>query len=405
MIPRITNREAVITGCGVVNAVANDFNQFGDAMMRAKAGLSDIESFAATGLRNAKACEAKGFDAEAVRHQRGERQMDRSSALVLAAFDEAMAMAKLDPASITPHRGAMLSGSTLGGAVTGFRYYQNALKGKQRPSALRDYSMHSPGYRIAIETGFMGPNLVYSSACTSSNLALATAQDMIRMGRADAVIVAGFDPMSEVSAAGFSVMRNVSPSICRPFDKNRDGLVLGEGAAVLIIEGGDVAAERGATILAKLRGYGLSSDAYHMTAPDITARGPMMAMENAIKMADAAAEDVDFICAHGTGTEHNDAIEAKALYGIFGKRAETIAVASIKSMVGHTLGAAGAMNAVASISASAHGIIPPTLNFSTPLTNHPLSCSAESRKGSYRLVLSNAFGFGGSNCSILIEIA
>ncbi|WP_293573966.1 beta-ketoacyl synthase [Phaeobacter sp.] len=405
MIPHMSNRGAVVTGCGVINAIANDFSSFGEAMSRAESGLGDISTFPANGLRNPRACEAKGFDAEAIRIKRGDKRMDRSSALTLAAFDQAMEMAQLDPATVNPRRGAVLSGSTLGGARTGMDYYRGQRAGKRRPSTLRDYSLHSPGYRLCIETGFMGPNLVYSTACTSSNLALATAQDLIRAGKADVVLVAGFDPMSEVSAAGFSVMRNVSPELCRPFDKDRQGLVLGEGSALMIVEAEDFAAKRGAPVMAKLRGYGLSSDAHHMTAPDVTAQGPMAAMRKALEMGGAEATQVDFICAHGTGTLHNDAIEAKALHGVLGERAAEVPTASIKSMVGHTLGAAGTMNAVAAMAARAKHIIPPTVNFREAEANNPLSCAPEARPGPPSLVLSNTLGFGGSNCSVLMELA
>lgn len=405
MIPLMTNRRAVVTGCGVINAVANDFGGFANALSTDQSGLGPIESFPSDGLRNAHACEAKSFDQEAVRTKRKDRYMDRSSALVLAAFDEALAMSGLDPETVDPRRGAVVSGSTLGGAKSGLNYYKGQRNGIRKVSTLRDYSLHSPGYRVCIETGFMGPNLVYSTACTSSNLAIATAMDLVSARKADVVVVAGFDPMSEVSASGFSVMRNVSPDICRPFDKDRQGLVLGEGSAVLIVEAEDFAAKRDATVLAELRGHGLSSDAHHMTAPDVTAAGPMAAMQRAIKMAGAEARQVNFICAHGTGTPHNDAIEAKAIYGTFGNVADTVPVASIKSMVGHTLGAAGTMNAVAAIAANSRKVIPATLNFRSADKQNPLACDAQTRTGSASLVLSNTLGFGGSNCSILMEVA
>ena len=405
MIPHISSRGAVVTRCGVINAISSGLNNFGEAMARAESGLGGIASFPADGLRNPRACEARDFDAEAIRVKRGDKRMDRSSALTLAAFDQAMEMAQLDPASVNPRRGAVLSGSTLGGARTGMRYYRGQRAGIRRPGTLRDYSLHSPGYRLCIETGFMGLNLVYSTACTSSNLALATAQGLIRDGKTDVVPVAGFDSMSEVSAAGFSVMRNVSPELCRPFDKDRQGLVLGEGSALMIVEAEDFAAKRGASAMAKLHGYGLSSDGQHMTAPDVTAHGPMAAMRKALEMGGTEAKQVDFICTHGTGTLHNDAIEAKALHWVLGERAVEVPTKSIKSMVGHTLGAAGTMNAVAAMAARAKNIIPPTVNFREAEANNPLSCAPEARFGQPSLVLSNTLGFGGSNCSVLMELA
>ena len=265
--------------------------------------------------------------------------------------------------------------------------------------------MHAPGYRLCIESGFLGPNLVLSTACTSSNLALAVAHDLVRTDKADVVIAGGFDTMSQVSCSGFSVMRNVTPGICRPFDRNRDGLVLGEGSAVLIVEADDFAARRGARALAAIRGYGIVSDARSMTAPDPTAAGPAACMRQAIDMAGLTPAGVDLICAHGAGTLLNDQTEAKALCDVFGPHGGEISCASIKSMLGHTLGAAGAMNVAAAVAARRGGYIPPTIHFEEPDPRDPVSCSAEARPGTPRHVLSNTLGFGGANCSVVMELA
>ena len=287
--------------------------------------------------------------------------MDRSSELVLAAFDQAVAMARIDLKGVEPMRGAVVLGSTLGGSLTGFRYYRAVRAGRRRPSQLRDCSMHAPGYRLCIESGFLGPNLVLSTACTSSNLALTVAHDLICANKADVVIAGGFDTMSPVSCAGFSAMRNVASGVCRPFDRRRDGLVLGEGGAVLIVEADD--------------------------------------------MAGLAPAAVDLICAHGTGTVLNDRTEARALRKVFGPRGGEIPCASIKSMLGHTLGAAGAMNAAAAIAARRGEFIPPTIHFEEPDPCDSVACSAAARPGAPRHVLSNTLGFGGANCSIVMELA
>ena len=404
MIPRMHPREALITGVGVVNAIACDFDAFTGALRAGRCGQGPITSFDPSGLRNPEACEATGFDPAAVRARRDERRMERSSALVLAALDQALAMARMDPRSVDPRRGAVALGSTLGGSVVGFRYYRGVREGRRRPSGLRDYSMHAPGYRICIESGFLGPNLLFSTACTSSNLALAAARDLVRADKADVVVAGGFDTMSQVSCAGFSVMRNVTPDRCRPFDRRRNGLILGEGSALLIVEAEDFALRRGAPVLGAIRGYGVSSDAHNMTAPDPTATGPARCMQQALDMAGAAPAEVDFVCAHGTGTPHNDRIEARALRKVFGPRGRELPCASIKSMLGHTLGAAGAMNAVAAVAARRGGYIPPTVHFETPDPRDPVACSAETRAGAPRRVLSNTLGFGGANCSVLLEL-
>ena len=405
MIPGMKARSALITGVGLVNAIANDFESFTEAMRAGRCGQRAITSFDASGLRNPRACEATDFDSGPVYEHRDERRMDRSSELVLAAFDQAVAMARIDLRGVDPARGAVLMGSTLGGTVTGFRYYRALREGRRRPSWLRDHSMLAPGYRLCIESGFLGPNLAFSSACTSSNLALAAACDLVRADKADVVIAGGFDPLSPISCAGFSVMRNVTPGVCRPFDRNRDGLILGEGSAVLIVEADDFAARRGARALAAVRGYGIVSDAHSMTAPDPTAAGPAACMRQAIDMAGLTSDRVDLVCAHGTGTLLNDRAEAKALRNVFGPRGAEIPCVSVKSMLGHTLGAAGAMNAAAALAAGRGGYIPPTVHFEEPDPRDPVACSAHARPAAPRHVLSNTLGFGGSNCSVVMELA
>ena len=405
MIPRMHSREALVTGVGLINAIANDFESFVGAMRVGRCGQRTISSFDASGLRNPRACEASEFDPGPVYEHRRTRTMDRSSELVLAAFDQAVAMARIELHGVDPTRGAVAMGSTLGGTVTGYRYYRAMREGRRRPSRLRDHSMHAPGYRLCIESGFLGSNLVFSTACTSSSLALAAAHDLVRTDKADVVIAGGFDPLSPISCAGFSVMRNVSPGICRPFDRNRDGLVLGEGSAVLIVEADDFAARRGARALAAIRGYGIVSDARSMTAPDPTAAGPAACMRQAIDMAGLTSDRVDLVCAHGTGTLLNDRTEAKALHNVFGPRGAEIPCASIKSMLGHTLGAAGAMNAAAALAAGRGGYIPPTIHFEEPDPRDPVACSADARPAAPRHVLSNTLGFGGSNCTVVMELA
>ena len=405
MIPRMRSRGALVTGVGLVNAIASDFGSFVEAMRAGRCGQRAITGFDASGLRNPRACEATEFDPGPLYERRESRKMDRSSELVLAAFDQAVAMARIELRGVEPARGAVVMGSTLGGSVTGYQYYRAVREGRRRPSRLRDHSMHAPGYRLCIESGFLGPNLVFSTACTSSNLALAAAHDLVRADKADVVIAGGFDPLSPISCAGFSVMRNVTPGICRPFDRNRDGLVLGEGSAVLIVEADDFAARRGARALAEIRGYGIVSDARSMTAPDPTAAGPAACMRRAIDMAGLTPDGVGWVCAHGTGTLHNDRAEARALRRVFGSRGTEIRCASIKSMLGHTLGAAGAMNAAAVLAAGRGGYIPPTIHFEEPDPRDPVACSAEARPASPRHVLSNTLGFGGSNCSVVMELA
>jgi len=403
MIPIKNNTEIVITGVGVVNAISNNFNEFISSMKQGECGLSTITEFSTNGLRNVNACGSVNFNPKVVydKYNGRHRKMERSSELVMSAYFEALAMSGLNVKKVSPDKGAVVLGSTLGGALAGQQYYKDVKSNKHRPSKLRDYSMHSPGYRICIDSGFLGPNLLFSSACTSSNQALASAIDLISYGKSEVVIAGGFDVLSEVSCSGFSAMRNVSPNICSPFDVDRQGLMLGEGSAILIIESSESARKRGAKVLATLKGYGVTSDAFHMTAPDSKAAGPIECMKKAIL---GYEDDVDLIVTHGTGTIHNDKIEAKAIHNVFGQRGKSIACTSIKSMVGHTLGAAGAMNAIAAIAGGVGGFIPPTVNFKSAEKSHALSCSGKLRSIKPKLALSNTLGFGGVNCSILIGL-
>ena len=234
-------------------------------------------------------------------------------------------------------------------------------------------------------------------------VAIGTGADLIRLDEADMVIVGGYDTMAKMTVAGFNILRNVSPERCRPFDKKRQGLVLGEGAGVLILERGDRARQRDARPLARFLGYGMSSDAYHMTAPDVTGRGPARAMEAALHDADIDAGQIDYVNAHGTGTIHNDAAETKAIRRVFGAHADDLMVSSTKSIHGHTLGAAGAIEAIAVLAGIHGGFVPPTANYREPDPKCDLDYVPNiARNLQIRVALSNNFGFGGNNCSILL---
>jgi 3-oxoacyl-(acyl-carrier-protein) synthase len=255
---------------------------------------------------------------------------------------------------------------------------------------------------VCIE-GWTGPNIAFSTACSSANMALGYAMDLIRQGEVDVMLAGGFDALAAITVAGFNVMRNVSPDRCTPFDRDRRGLVLGEGAAALVLESESHARKRGAVPLAEFMGYGASSDAHHMTAPDATARGPAMAMERALRDAGITTDDVDYVNAHGTGTTHNDAVEAKAIRRVFGERAGSLAVASTKGMHGHALGATGAIEAVSMVLSIRDAFVPPTLGFREgDAESAHLSISAVARPWPVAVALSNNLGFGGNNCSVVI---
>ena len=255
-----------------------------------------------------------------------------------------------------------------------------------------------------MEYGIHGPNIAISTACSASNVAMGYAYDLIRNGIADVMIVGGFESITEMTCAGFGVLRNLSPDTCRPFDRNRKGLVLGEGAAVVILENSEHCMRRSGRIYAEFVGYGMSSDAYHMTAPDITGKGPALAMKKAIENSGISVQDIDYINAHGTGTLYNDLIETASIKRVFGQRAYGIPISSTKSMHGHTLGAAGAIEAITIIATLKDSFIPPTINYETPDAKCDLDyVPNKSRDKSVNTILSNGFGFGGNNCSIVIR--
>lgn len=296
--------------------------------------------------------------------------MDRGSQFVLLATHQAIASSGLDVTLLDKERCCVSLGTTLGGMVNATEYYQRLKKyHKAYASLLMDHPLYTPGSRVCIEYGFLGTNIAISTACSSANVAIGYGADMIRNNEADVVVVGGYDTMAEITVAGFNVLRNVSPNYCKPFDKMRQGLVLGEGAGILILEAENHCYARGGQPYAELLGYGMSSDAYHMTAPDVTGRGPAQAIMRALDDSGVDKKTVNYINAHGTGTSHNDAIETKAIKRVFGEHAYSIPVSSTKSMHGHTLGAAGGIEAVSVVTALGGGFIPPTINYETPDPN------------------------------------
>lgn len=399
------NKRVVITGIGVISSIGNDYESFCNSLRNGASGHGRITAFDAGELRSPYGCEVKGFNPTINFSKKEIRRMDRASMLCLCSVREAVLSSGIDFNMQDRDRCGVSFGSTLGGMVSGTEYYRRLVNnGNAHASMLLDYPLYSAGTRVCMEYDLLGSNIVISTACSSSNVAMGYAFDVIRSGAADIMVTGGFDTMAELTCSGFGVLRNISPDLCRPFDKNRTGLILGEGAACLILEDADHCAKRGGRVYAEFAGYGMSSDAYHMTAPDITAKGPAMAMRSAIENSYVKPDEVDYVNAHGTGTIHNDQIECAAIKRLFGEIARNIPVSSSKSMFGHTLGAAGAIEAVASVASIQKDFIPPTINYETPDAKCDLDCVPnESRAAVINTVLSNNFGFGGNNCSIIIR--
>jgi len=393
-----------ITGVGIVSASGNDLESFARALRSGEDAAQPITAFNTSEVRGRMGCEARHFCPEEHFSRRELRRMDRGSTLLVAAARAAMDMAKLRIGDYNPERAAVSLGTTLGGMIEATNYYGHLNNtGKAYVTQLIDYPLYAAGARVCNEYGLLGANIAFSTACSSANIAIGVGADMIRLGEADLVLVGGFDTMAKMTVAGFNVLRNVSSERCRPFDKNRQGLVLGEGAGVLVLESEAHARRRNAIPLARFLGYGMSSDAYHMTAPDVTGKGPSRAIAAAISDAGIATQDINYINAHGTGTTHNDAAETKAIKRVLGEHAANVAVSSTKSMHGHTLGAAGAIEAIAIIAGMQGGFFPPTVNYQQPDPNCDLDyVPNQARDGHISVALSNNFGFGGNNCSILL---
>jgi len=401
-------RQVVVTGVGVVSPLGLDAESTWKAMVEGQPGVGDITLFDASALDVRIAAEVKGFDPVDAFGKRRARHLDRSAQLALVAVREALEASKLDPTS-SPERIGVIHGTGIGG-IGALAAGMDTLRGRG-PDWVSPYTLpmtipNMVAGEIAIEWGLRGPNFCTVTACAASAHAIAAAADLIRLGRADAMVCGGAEAaVVDVSVAGFAAMkalstRNDDPTgASRPFDLGRDGFVLGEAAAALILEDREKALARGAPVLAEVAGYGSTCDAHHMTAPHPDGDGAARAMREALADAGAAPADVGYINAHGTSTPPNDRIETMAIREVFG--ASPPPVSSTKSMTGHTLGAAGALEAVACIYALREATLPPTINHERPDPECELDVVPNvKRHAQVDLALSNSFGFGGHNVTL-----
>jgi 3-oxoacyl-[acyl-carrier-protein] synthase II len=409
----------VITGMGLLSPVGKDVRSSWEALLSGKSGAGPITLFEVTeDYATRIACELKGFDPSEYLERKEARRNDRFVQLAIAAADEAMAGAGLlspeDRAGIPSDRFGVIIGSGIGGMQT---FEDNCgalvLKGPKRvsPFFVPMFIPDMAAGQVSIRFGAQGPNYATVSACASSGHALGDALRILQRGDADVMLAGGTEAsITPLTIAGFAAMkamtrRNDDPETAsRPFDATRDGFLIGEGAAAMVLERLEHAQGRGATILAELVGYGASGDAYHITAPEPNGAGAQIAMRGALADAGVEPTDVDYINAHGTSTLHNDAMETMAIKSVFGDHAHELAVSSTKSMVGHLLGAAGATEAVICALAVQEGKIPPTINYSEPDPVCDLDYTPNKMvERPVGLALSNSFGFGGHNVSLLIR--
>ena len=409
-------RRVVVTGLGLVTPVGLDVEGTWDALIEGRSGGAPITQFDASDQSVRFACEVKGFDPLQYMDRKEVRRADRFLQLAMGAAHQAVEQADIESAvdSVSPERFGVIVGSGIGGLSTMETQHAKLLKqgpGRVSPFFIPMFIGDMAAGMISMKYGAHGPNYATVSACASSGHAVGAAFRSIRTGESDLMITGGTEAtVTPLCIAGFASMkalsaRNDSPETAsRPFDRTRDGFVLGEGAGILVLEAMEHAVARGATILGEIAGFGQTADAYHMTSPAPGGAGAQMAMRLAMKDAGLQAADVDYINAHGTSTPANDASETAAIKAVLGDRTRDIVVGSTKSMTGHTLGAAGAIEAGVSLLVCARGLIPPTINYETPDPECDLNYGVEGpTEGPVRAALSNSFGFGGHNVSLAVR--
>jgi len=404
----------VITGMGAITPLGNDVETFWRNVVAGRSGVGPITLFDASAMKTRIAAEVKGFDPEAWFGRKEARRMDRYVQFALAAAQQALQDARLDPAHVDRERVGVILGTGIGGIGALVQGVETLMtRGPDRispfmvPMMLADTA---PGL-IAIAYGFRGPNMAVVTACASGTNAIGEAMHLIRRGDADVVIAGGAEAaILPVAVAAFNVMgaistRNEEPErASRPFDRTRDGFVMGEGAGILILERLEHARARGARIYAEVVGYGTSADAYHITAPLENGEGAALAMRRALADAGLSPRDIDYINAHGTSTPLNDKSETQAIKAVFGEAAYDVPISSTKSMIGHLLGAAGAVGAIVCIRAITDGVIPPTINYEHPDPECDLDYVPNvARRRPVRTAMSNSFGFGGHNACVIFR--
>ncbi len=410
-------KRVVVTGIGALTPIGNTVQEYWTALQNGISGASAITLFDATKFKTRFACEIKNFDPLAFLEKKEARKLDRFTQIALVASDQAVADAGINKENIDIDRVGVVFGSGIGGLTTFQEEVTNFVKsdGTPRfnpffiPKMILDIA---PGH-ISMRHGFRGPNFSAVSACASSSNAMMEALNLIRLGKADIIVTGGSEAViCESGMGGFNAMKALSErnedaqTASRPYDKDRDGFVMGEGAGVLIFEELEHAKKRGAKIYCEIAGAGASADAYHLTAPHPEGMGAMKVMKYALDDAGMQPSDIDYINTHGTSTPIGDGAEIKAVQNVFGNHAYNLNISSTKSMTGHCLGAAGAIEVLASLLAVTHNVIPPTINHFTDDPELDSKLNFTFNKPQTKIVnaaLCNTFGFGGHNAAVIIK--
>jgi 3-oxoacyl-[acyl-carrier-protein] synthase II len=413
----MNSKRVVVTGLGALTPIGNNIEEYWNGLVAGKSGADFITRFDASKFKTQFACELKGFNPLDHFDRKEARKLDPFCQYAIVASDEAIEDSQLDLDSLDKDRVGVIWGAGIGGLETFQKEVLNFAAGDGSPRfnpffIPKMISDIAPGM-ISIKHGFRGPNFTTVSACASSANAIIDALNYIRLGYADVIVTGGSEAAVTIAGmGGFNAMhalstRNEDPKTAsRPFDKTRDGFVLGEGAGALVLESYEHAVERGATIYAEIGGGGLSADAHHMTAPHPEGLGAINVMKNCLDNAGMTFDQVDAVNMHGTSTPLGDIAESKALKEVFGDHLYSMNINSTKSMTGHLLGAAGAIEAIASILAVKNGIVPPTINHKTPDDQIDAKINFtfnKAQKRDVRIAMSNTFGFGGHNACVLVK--
>ena len=410
-------KRVVVTGLGALTPIGNNVSEYWANLLSGQSGAAPITHFDASNFKTRFACEVKNFDVTDYIDRKEARKQDPYTQYAVVATSEAMQDSNIDLDTIDLDRAGVIWGSGIGGIKTFYDEVSAFAKGdgtpRFNPFFIPKMISDIAAGVISIKYGFRGPNFTTVSACASSSNAIIDSFNYIRLGKADIIITGGSEAsVNEAGLGGFNAIkalstRNESPDkASRPFDKDRDGFVLGEGAGTLILEEYEHAVKRGAKIYAEVIGGGLSADAHHITAPHPEGLGAKKVMQNALEDAQLKPEDIDYINVHGTSTPLGDVSEVKAIKEVYGEHAYNLNISSTKSMTGHLLGAAGAVEAIASILALQKNIVPPTINnenFDDQLDAKLNFTLNKAEKRNVNAVMSNTFGFGGHNASIILK--
>jgi len=401
MKPRIA-----VTGLGLVTPIGAGRDEVWKGLLAGRSGFAPVESFDTRAFSVHLGAEVRGFQAEPYVRHLDCRSLGRASQLAIAAARMALDDAGIEPSQLAPERAGVVMGTTSGEPLEVERFDDRFLAGELDlvgAEFISLYPCHMIAAHVARELGFSGPNAMIPTACAAGNYAIAHAMDVLRAGRADVMLAGGADAFSRITYTGFARLGANAPERCQPFDRNRKGMIPGEGAAVLVLEPLEKALARGARVYAELAGYGLSCDAHHMTAAHPEGDGAARAMQRALADAGATPEEVSYVSAHGTGTPTNDRLETLAVKRVFGAAARRTPMSSIKSMIGHTMGAASAIEAAVCALAVAEDRIPPTMNLEEPEDDDLDYVPNEARDTRVLLAMNNAYAFGGNNASVLLR--